>query len=308
MFRTTARPRLEQALLPLAALVLLALALSTAPASAQRAIDETHKLDKGGTLAVENLAGSITVTGWNRQEVKITGSLDDKAEKLEVTGDARELEIAVRYPDRVRNVNEGTTLVIQAPAGCRLEINGVSTTVAVDRMDGELEARTVSGKLTLRGKPAAVRAETVSGTLDLDLETDRATLSTVSGDIKVGGVRRDLSCRAVSGKLVIDAGKDLEKLTCEVISGNIRVTGQMARKAEWALSAHSGDVTVDLVGKVDARLRLKTFSGTIHDVFGKSAERTSKYAPGKELSVTEGNGEGLLTVDVFSGDVRVGKK
>jgi len=127
----------------------------------------------------------------------------------------------------------------------------------------------------------------------------------VSGTIKVAGVRGDLSCRSVSGKIMVDAGKDLKTLGCDVVSGDITVSGQLARKAEWDLSAHSGNVNVELAGKVDARFRLKTFSGDIDDVMGHQAERTSKYAPGKELSFTEGGGDALVKVDVFSGRIRV---
>jgi DUF4097 and DUF4098 domain-containing protein YvlB len=287
-------------------LTILAVSLMLAlPALADQSIDETRKADKDAVISIDNLAGSVTVTGWNRQEVKITGTLDDKAEELKISGDSKQLSIEVRYPDRVRNINEGSRLTIQVPAGCQLEIRTVSAEVTTDKTEGALEVKTVSGKVTLRGKPASVRAETVSGLIDVDVQTDRANLANVSGTIKVAGVRGDLSCRSVSGKIQVDAGKDLKTLGCDVVSGDITVTGQLARKAEWDLSAHSGNVNVELAGKVDARFRLKTFSGDIDDVMGHQAERTSKYAPGKELSFTEGGGDALVKVDVFSGRIRV---
>jgi DUF4097 and DUF4098 domain-containing protein YvlB len=279
-------------------LTILAVSLLLAlPALADQSIDETRKADKDAVISIDNLAGSVTVTGWNRQEVKITGTLDDKAEELKISGDSKQLSIEVRYPDRVRNINEGSRLTIQVPAGCQLEIRTVSAEVTTDKTEGALEVKTVSGEVTLRGKPASVRA--------VDVQTDRANLACVSGTIKVAGVRGDLSCRSVSGKIQVDAGKDLKTLGCDVVSGDITVTGQLARKAEWDLSAHSGNVNVELAGKVDARFRLKTFSGDIDDVMGHQAERTSKYAPGKELSFTEGGGDALVKVDVFSGRIRV---
>ncbi len=294
--------------LPLVAILGLAVALCLAlasPALAGQTIDESRKVNRDAVISIDNLAGSITVTGWNRGEVKIVGTLDDKAEELNITGDATQLAIKVRYPERTRSIKEGSRLEIQVPAGCRLEIASVSATIAVDRTEGALEAKTVSGDVVLRGKPASVRVESVSGEIDLDAQSDRASLASVSGDIKSTGVKRELSCRTVSGGIAVDAGKDLASLSCEVVSGSITVAGQLARKAEWDLSTHSGNVTIDLAGKVDARFRLKTFSGEIHDTFGHQASRTSKYAPGKELSFTEGGGDALVKVDVFSGDIRV---
>lgn len=282
------------------------LCLATAlPAPAGQAIDETHKVNRNAVVTIDNLAGSVTVTGSSRNEVKITGTLDDKAEELRVTGDANQLAIEVRYPEKTGSIKNGSHLEIQVPIDSRLEIETVSANVSVDRCEGPLTINTISGEAVLRGKPAAVRAETVSGGLDLDATTDRAVLSSISGGITAKGVRHHLSCNTISGNIKVAVEKDLTALNCEVISGDITVTGQPARKAEWDLSAHSGNVTVNLIGKVDARFRLKTFSGTIDDAFGHAAERTSQYVPGKELSFTEGDGEALVKVSVFSGNIRI---
>ena len=287
------------------ALILILGLVQNVVAAADRVIDETRKVDKDAIITVETIAGSVTVTGWNRGEVKITGTLGDEAEELRISGDSKQLAIKVQYPDRTGGIKHGSKLEIQVPTGSRLEISSVSADVSVDRTEGALEVKTVSGATSLRGKPASVRVETVSGMIDIDAATDRASVSCISGSITVAGVRRELTCNAVSGSIEIDAGKDLTSLKCEVLSGSIAVAGQLARKAEWDLSTHSGDVTVDLSGKVDARFRLKTFSGTIAEAFGHKAERTSKYAPGKQLIVTEGGGEALVKVDAFSGNIRV---
>jgi DUF4097 and DUF4098 domain-containing protein YvlB len=305
MLRTLDDPRSVPAALTL---LLVAVVVAVGPALADQAIDETRKVSRNATITIKNLAGSVTVAGWNRSEVKITGTLDEKASELSIEGGEDQLMIEVRYPDRVKNVREGSRLVIQAPAGARLDIGTVSARVEADGIEGTLEIKTVSGDVTVRGKPAAVRAESVSGGLDVAAQADKVTLATVSGDIEAAGARRDLSCRSVSGAITADAGKDLATLSCETISGDLAVAGQLARKAEWELSAHSGDVRVELAGKVDARFRLKTFSGDIHDTFGREASRTSRYAPGRELSFTEGTGDALLKVDVFSGSVRVVQK
>ena len=109
----------------------------------------------------------------------------------------------------------------------------------------------------------------------------------------------------ISGNIEVDAGKDMESLECETISGDVTVTGQLPRGAEWSLAVHSGDITLNLVGKVNAVFEIETFSGEIHDVFGHKAERTSKYAPGEELEFTEGDGGASVEIEAFSGDVVV---
>jgi DUF4097 and DUF4098 domain-containing protein YvlB len=291
---------------------LLAAALLTItaawPALAERPIDETRKVDRDATITIDNLAGSVTVTGWNRGEVAVTGTLDDKAEELRITGGGKKLAIEVKYPEKVRNIKKGSRLEIKVPAGSTLEIETVSADIAVDGCKGAVHAEAVSGDVILRGEPATVSAETISGTLDLDVRTDRADLSCVSGEIVARGVRRELSCSVISGTIRIDAGEDLARLSGEAVSGDVSVEGRPADGARWNLSSHSGNVKLALSGKIDAEFRLKTFSGSIADAFGHQAERTSRFAPGKELSFTEGGGGARVEVDVFSGDIEVTRR
>jgi DUF4097 and DUF4098 domain-containing protein YvlB len=174
-----------------------------------------------------------------------------------------------------------------------------------DRVRGELDIETVSGDITLRGEPREVEVETVSGNLDLDATTEVAKLACVSGDITVKGVRRELECAVVSGDIRVMAGKEMSSLECETVSGDVTVEGELPEGADWSLAAHSGDIVLDLRGEVNAEFEIESFSGEIHDVFGHSAERTSKYAPGSELSCEVGNGSAKVEIEAFSGDVRV---
>ena len=289
--------------------MILSLALILAgTALAQQRIDESREVDKDATISIENLAGKVTVTGWSKHEVRITGTLDEKAEELRISGSGDHLEIEVRYPDRVKNIDEGSVLEVMVPHGSDVEVSCVSADISVAEVRGELDIETVSGEVTLRGEPAAIEVETVSGSLDVDVSTDTAALACISGDIVIKGVRRELECSVISGSIEVDAGKDLESLDCETISGDVAVTGHLPRGAEWSLSAHSGDITLDILGKVNARFQIETFSGKIHDIFGHRASRESKYAPGEELNFSEGDGSASVEIEAFSGDVRVRRR
>jgi DUF4097 and DUF4098 domain-containing protein YvlB len=287
-------------------LALLALALVwVLPAVAGSPIDETRQVDKDATISIENLAGEVIVKGWNRSEVQITGTLDDKAEELKITGGGDRLDIEVKYPDRVKNIDEGTRLEVMIPSGCDLEISVVSADIQVDAVRGDVEIESVSGEVMLRGEPADLEVETVSGNLDIDVVTDTADVACVSGDIEIKGVRKELECAVVSGNITVDAGKQMEALECETVSGDVTVRGTLPRKAEWSLAAHSGDILLELSGEVDAEFSIESFSGEIHDAFGHQAHRTSKYAPGSELEFTEGDGSATVEIEVFSGDVKI---
>lgn len=290
-------------LLALAAALLWAL-----PAMAQQRIDETRPVDGDATISVECLAGQVTIETWDRDEVHITGTLDPQAEELRITGGGGDLEIEVEYPDDVGDLDTGSDLRLRVPEQASVEVSTVSAGITVDDVRGDVEVETVSGPVTVRGEPDELEIESVSGTLDIDVQTDSASLACVSGDLTVRGVREELECAVVSGDIDVEAGEKMESLECETVSGDIRVQGRLPRGADWSLSAHSGEIEVLLDGDVHAAFDIETFSGEIHDVFGHQARRTSKYAPGRELEATVGDGSATVEIEAFSGEVTVRKR
>src|SRR5690606_10671413 len=70
----------------------LALAcLAAFPALAGTPIDQTRPMDPRGRSEIENLKGRVEVRAWDRQEVKVTGTLGDGVEKFSLEGDRRNL-------------------------------------------------------------------------------------------------------------------------------------------------------------------------------------------------------------------------
>ena len=87
-------------------------------------------LDPRGRVEIDNLKGRVEVRAWDRQEVRITGSLGDGVEKLIIDGDRDELRIEVKLSERSNNT-EPTMLVVQVPLQAELEIETVSADIEV---------------------------------------------------------------------------------------------------------------------------------------------------------------------------------
>ena len=81
----------------------------------------------------------------------------------------------------------------------------------------------------------------------------------------------------------------------------------MTPDAEVDISNHSGTVDFALKGLQAGDFDVSTFSGDIESDFGGSAERTSKYAPGEEYHYTVGSGGPRISIEAFSGSVRLRK-
>lgn len=290
-------------------LALALLLLAATPALAGRtSIDETRKVDGDARIRVENLAGSITVTGWDRDEVQIRGELDEKAEELRISGDGDALSIEVKYPKKKNlNIREGSELVLRVPRDASLELEGVSCDVEVRDVRGAIASSTVSGDVTIHGDNAGVEVASVSGEVTIEGDAPEVSVESVSGTVEVRGVKKRLEISLVSGDADVEAGK-LEELRYNAVSGDLELRGEPAENADWELDCHSGDITLKLPGGLDAEFDINLFSGDLHNDFGPKAERTSKFGPGKELRFTAGDGGARIELNTFSGDIRLVKR
>ena len=160
-------------------------------AEAQTPIDETRSVNSDATIHISNISGSVNVTGWDRKEVHVTGTLGKKVERLEIDGDEKRLGIEVIYPDRVRNIGD-THLEVRLPKGCRVEVSVVSADVSVDKVEHKLYVESVSGDIEIDGKLAEVDVESVSGEIEVRAETPRLSIESVSSDVQLEKAHGDV--------------------------------------------------------------------------------------------------------------------
>ena len=56
------------------------------PVAAQQRVDETRQVAADAVVTFEGVSGTVVVSGWDRAEVRVTGTLGRRIEKLEITG------------------------------------------------------------------------------------------------------------------------------------------------------------------------------------------------------------------------------
>ena len=286
---------------------LLALITATAalvvPAWAQSPVHETRSLAPDGTVAIENLDGSVQVTGWSQGEVEVTGTLSKEAERLEVTGDVHRLKIRVVLKPGTRMTTD-SDLEVHVPAACRVEVECVSASIAVAELRGQVELESVSGDVSVTGTPGELAVEAVSGTITVEAAPNKASLESVSGDIEVARAGGSLEASSVSGAVRI-LGGTLEGGEVSTTSGEIRLEADLGGRDSLSVESMSGGVVLVVPAGVNAEFELSTFSGSISSQLGPKPERSSDFAPGEELSFSAGSGGPHVDVSSFSGSVQL---
>ena len=286
--------------------VAIALACAAlAPAWAATPIDQVRPLDPRGRVEIDNLKGRVEVRAWDRQEVRVTGSLGDGVEKLVIDGDRDELRIEVKYPNRSRNT-EPTMLVVQVPLRAELEIETVSADIDVHGVaPRELSLQSVSGDIVANGAPRRASVESVSGDVNLTFNSSEVEASTVSGDLVVAGrLTGEASVETVSGDLRFDSrGERLRKFSAGSVSGNIAARLALAEAGEIRMESVSGDLGLDLPKDLSAEVTGESFSGDLSAPRAKI--QREDFGPGSSFHQRYGDGKGEIRLETFSGDARL---
>lgn len=291
-------------LLKLPVAIALACAI-LAPAWAATPIDQVRPLDPRGRVEIDNLKGRVEVRAWDRQEVRVTGSLGDGVEKLVIDGDRDELRIEVKYPNRSRNT-EPTMLVVQVPLQAELEIETVSADIDVHGVaPRELSLQSVSGDIVANGAPRRASVESVSGDVNLTFNSSEVEASTVSGDLVIAGrLTGEASVETVSGDLRFDSrGERLRKFSAGSVSGNIAARLALAEAGEIRMESVSGDLGLDLPKDLSAEVSGESFSGDL-SAPGAKIQRED-FGPGSSFHQRYGDGKGEIRLETFSGDARL---
>jgi DUF4097 and DUF4098 domain-containing protein YvlB len=285
----------------------IALLVATLPlaALAGTPIDTRTAADPAGTVEISNTSGSVMVTGWDRNEVEVTGELGKGTERLDFTKGDKVTRIKVVLPNRSHNVDE-TDLIVKVPTGSLVSINTVSADIGVQAVRGTQRLQSVSGDMRTETSGEDLECRTVSGDVTIAGSGKKGLVSitTVSGSATATRVAGEVNGSTVSGDFTLGVG-ETTRSRLRSTSGNLTLQGSLASDARVDIESISGDVRLDLVGKTGADFDVSSFSGDIRPCFGPKPVRTDEYAPGKEWRHQEANASARVRIKTLSGDVGV---
>lgn len=266
-------------------------------------VDETLDAAADGHVDVTNIAGEVTVRGWSRSQVEVTGTLGKNVEELIFERDGDKITIKVKVPKHMgRGID--SDLHINVPQNNSIDVGAVSADIDVTDVRGEQRLHTVSGDVNTEAASSDVTAESVSGDVEVsgDNKDTETNASTVSGDVTLFRVAGTVSGESVSGDVIVDEGS-FSRVDLSTVNGELVFQAELRKDGKLSAETVNGDVDVELAGKISARIDISTFNGKIRNCFGPDAERTSKYAPGWSLDFTEGDGDGRIDISTMNGGV-----
>jgi DUF4097 and DUF4098 domain-containing protein YvlB len=269
-------------------------------------VDQTRPASRDGVVEIENVAGSITVVGWDQAEVRVQGTLAAGAE-LNFDGDGQRTRVEVELEDGDhRGDYSESAIEVHVPSGSSVEIEGVNATIDVSGVSGTVEAETVNGAIKHRGSAGEVSLESVNGDLDVSGAAGRIHAEVVNGTVTIEKSSGQLEAGAVNGKVFVTGGP-FSSVALESVAGNVVFDADLEARAHLDAESVSGGVEIFVRSGFLADFDIETFSGEIENELGVGTIERSEFVPSKELHFSTGSG-GRVRVETLSGSVAIRKR
>ncbi len=272
---------------------------------AQTTVDKKRLAAPDGVVSIENLMGSIKVTGWERAEVEVKGTLGPGAE-LDLGGTEKRTKVEVEGPEG-NPMGVASDIEVSLPAASAVTIQGFHATITVAGVTGTVKAETVNGAITHSGASKEVKLQSVNGAVETTKAAGRVHAETVNGAVTVREASGELEASAVNGKLQVTGGS-FSRVHLESVGGAVRFDGSIAAKGTLSVETVSGAVDLFFPPAFGGDFTVSSFSGEIANELGPAAERKGDFGPGKELTFTSGAGGVRVSVQTLSGAIRIHKR
>jgi len=255
---------------------------------------------------VEIVSGRIEIEGWDEDVVRIRSK---GAEIRDLDIDTGRKQVSVRAMSShgwspFSRASAEVKLRIDVPRGAYVNARTVNGPIRAKDVEGRISFHAANGKIEVRGAPREAQLETINSGIDFEGEGSRVDARTVNGKIELEGVAGEVLATTVSGSIEVEGGV-LERADLRTLSGSIELEARLAPGARVLTKSYSGSIRLELPEDTSARFEIQTFSGEIRNEFVTSWGESRRAGAGQRFDFEVGGGDGRVTIDTFSGSVRI---
>lgn len=211
------------------AIVALSVLGTACQAKETKSFSQTYDFSATGSVSVENINGSIEVSGWDKDEIAleyvITADNEKDLKRIEVIIDHSEKNFDVEVDYKSSGMfswgggSGEVDFVLKVPHKAQLNsIDSVNGAITIANIYNDIKADAVNGRVTVEGASGDVSVDTVNGKIIIRMarlgSSQRIKADSVNGDIAVyapADASFKLSSETLNGDLSNDFGIEVDK-------------------------------------------------------------------------------------------------
>lgn len=268
-------------------------------------VDLTLAAEKNGSIYIENVRGTLKISGWDKPLITVKGELDDSARQLVFKTKGRKAIVKVAMKG-MNAKGHGSDLEVFVPHNSKLRFKGVDTDYHVSGLEAKIEGQSIKGDIVLEDIHGKMRMSVVSGQIKVHKSSGKLIAESVNGQLEYDGAFTKAALRSMSGKIVANIAQT-EKLHANSASGDILVNGYLRSNADIKLNSVNGDIQYTSDGKFNGECEVASKFG------GKISNKLTEDKPWSEsmkqqkLKFVSGDGSGKLVMHTVSGNISLEK-
>lgn len=255
-------------MLALAGLLMLARLDSGVTAQSRDRVSEefnqTYPLSADGRVSLKNINGSVRVTAWDRNEVRVEATkwaynAQRLAEaKIQIEATAGAIRINTEYPQKSLTWNHGdgdehynnpasVEYVLSVPRTASIDkIDLINGDLNIEGVSGEIKASSINGEVTGKNLVGEVHLSTINGRLGFEFDSTAQS--------------RQVDLGSVNGAVDLTIASDAEaEITASTVHGLINNDlGLTVKKGK-----HVGRSLAGSLGRGGSLIELKNVNGSI---------------------------------------------
>lgn len=258
--------------------------------------DTTFAVREGQRLEVSNFSGTITVTAWSENKVRIqSGASSDPFEV-----DVGSITVDVNSRGGRYGGPGDAELTIQVPAWMDLDLSGNDVDIVARGTRGAISASTVEGRVVIDGGNGTVEASSVDGDIELSNVAGRVEVSTTEGEIRVTNASgAGLDLETVDGDILMSGITSLN-VSANTVDGQVSWAGTLAPTGTYRFSSHDGDVVLRINGEPDATISVDTYDGSLDSDWPLTLKNGGNR---NRKTFTLGSGRARVELSSFDGSI-----
>ncbi len=210
--------------------------------------------------------GTIKVTGWNREAVKISARIGgEDADVVDLTMKQTKNGVLVTsyITEKRRSINTDIILTVNVPSVFDAKFDTMGGSISIEGVEGTFSGKTMGGSLTLTELKGNLELKTMGGAIKLTKSDVDGWVTTMGGKALVEDVFGDVKVKSMGGNVVhrrvtrTDGDSIGDQVNITTMGGSINVP-----EAPSGANVHTmgGNITIDMARDF---VKAKTMGGDI---------------------------------------------
>jgi hypothetical protein len=273
----------------------------------------SYPLQPGGRISLENMNGSVEISGWEKDTVDIVGTKYANSEsvlkdmKIDVVASPGSVIIRTLTPPGPRG-SFGAKYILRVPKKTVLDrITSSNGSIHVESIDGSAKLKTSNGSVRIAKLNGPLDVQTSNASVEVNDQTGDTTVQTSNGSIRAEDIRG--SFEATTSNASIHASQiDPEPhklLRLETSNGKVELTLDHPKDNDLRIKTSNASILLRLPAGAGGQLRARTSNSSIStdfDVTVKSGQMSKSHMEG-----TIGSGGPLLELITSNGSIKIQK-